>query len=104
MSEPSPPTPREQNRLAVSRLTKLLAGAAVAATAAFGVVVASEAKHGSTTSTDSSSVSDSGAASSYTDDGSYSDDGYSDDGFGGLAPSQGVWSTGQSPTATSGGS
>jgi len=99
MPEPTQPTPRERSRLAVSRLTKLLAGAAVAATAAFGVVVASGSRHGSTPSVDESSTSANVASASASDDG-YDD---YDDGFG-LAPSQGVWSTSQPPSATSGGS
>jgi hypothetical protein len=103
MSESSPLTPREQSRLAVGRLTKLLAGLAVAATAAFGVAVASGSKHASGATADQSSSGSETAASSYTDDGASDDDGYGDDGFG-LAPSQGVWSTTQAPTATSGGS
>ena len=39
-----PPTPREQSKATVGRLTKLLAGVAVAATALFGVAVASGGK------------------------------------------------------------
>src|SRR5262245_31645757 len=97
MPQPTQPTPRERSRLAVSRLTKLLAGAAVAATAAFGVVVATGSRHGSTPSVDESSANVVSASTS--------DDGYDDYGEGfGLAPSQGVWSTSQSPSATSGGS
>jgi hypothetical protein len=96
MSEPAPPTRREQSRATVGRLTKLLAGAAVAATALFGVAVASGGRHAT-----GSTVDDSGTTavddSSY---GSYDDD---DSGFD-LGPSQGVWSSSQTPAATSGGS
>ena len=99
MTEPPKPTPREQSRLAVGRLTRLLAGLAVAATAAFGVAVASGGKHASSATVDQSGAS----STSSVVDTSSSDDGY-DDGFG-FAPSQGgVWSTSQSPSATSGGS
>jgi hypothetical protein len=94
MTEPPQPSPREQSRLAVGRLTRLLAGLAVAATAAFGVAIASGAKHGSTPTVDTSSTS------VVTDDGSNDD---VDDGFG-FAPSQDVWPSSQPPSATSGGS
>jgi hypothetical protein len=98
MTESPKPTPREQSRLAVGRLTRLLAGLAVAATAAFGVAVASGGKHGSSAAVDQSGAS----STSSVVDTSSSDDGY--DGFA-FAPSQGgVWSTSQSPSATSGGS
>ena len=94
MTEPSQPTPRDLSRLAVGRLTKLIAAAAVAATAAFGVAAASAGKHAATATVDQSSAS---VSSDTSPDGSY-DDGFS------LAPSQGVYSTGQAPSATSGGS
>ena len=97
MTESFPPTPREQSRLVVGRITRLLAGLAVAATAAFAVVVASESKHTSSSSVDQSGTS----AVVDSSDGTF-DDGF-DDAFG-LAPSQGVWSTSQPPSATSGGS
>jgi hypothetical protein len=89
MSEPT--TSREQGQATVGRLTKLLAGAAVAATALFGVAVASGGKEAADDST-----------TSVVDDSSYSDYGY-DDGFD-LGGNQGVWPSSQTPAATSGGS
>jgi hypothetical protein len=95
MTEPATPTPRRHTQATVGRLTKLLAGTAVAATAVFGVAVASTGK-GSTGTTSH----DSGTTAL---DSSYSDSDYDDDGFE-LGPSQGVWSSSQPPAATSGGS
>ena len=93
MSEPAPPTAREQSQATVGRLTKLLAAIAVGATALFGVAVASGGKHASGSTTDDSTV---------VDDSSY--DAYDYDGGFDLSPSQGVWPASQAPAATSGGS
>ena len=81
-------TPREQTRKVVTRSSRLLAGLAVAATAAFGVVIAAEAEHGPSTADGTA-----GTGSSVV----------GDDGFG-FSPSSGVWSTTNPPSATSGGS
>jgi len=89
MAEAPERSPREQSRFAVRRLTAALAALSVAATALFGAFAASASRH-ATTSTGS-------------DDSAVVQDDSSGDGFY-LAPSQGVWSTPQQPTATSGGS
>jgi hypothetical protein len=93
MSEPAAPRPRPHTRATVGRLTKLLAGLSVAATAIFGVAVASGGPP-ATGGDDSSST--------VVDDSSYG--GYdADDGFD-LGPGGGVWPSTAPPAATSGGS
>ena len=99
MTEPQL-TPREQNRLAVGRLTKLLAGLAVAATAAFGAVIASGHEAGTAATVDQATASSSADGSSYD---SSSDDTSSDGSFG-FTPSQSVSPSTATPSATSGGS
>jgi hypothetical protein len=94
MPDSPQPSPRDRSRLATGRLTRTLAGLALAATAAFGVAIASGAKHGSGATVESSTTS-------VANDDSSSEG--LDDGFG-FAPSQGVLSSSQPPSATSGGS
>jgi hypothetical protein len=91
---PESPQPSPRDRLSVGRLTRALAALAVAATAAFGVAIASGAKHAGSANADSSSTN-------IANDDSPNEG--LDDGFG-FAPGQGVWSSGRPPTATSGGS
>ena len=94
MPESPQPSAQERNRAVVGRLTGALAGLAVAATAAFGVAIASGAGHQSSATVDNSSTS--------VANGDSTSEGLDDD-FG-FAPSQGVWSSDQQPSATSGGS
>jgi hypothetical protein len=89
-------TPREQSRLAVRRLTKALAGLALAATAAFAAAAGFRTVH-------HPGAAEQPASAVVENDG-WDDDGWDDGGGFGLTPSQGVWSTSRPPSATSGGS
>jgi hypothetical protein len=95
MAETPQPTSREATRLAVRRLTRVLAALAVAATAAFGAAAASATKHGTTTDPSSTDV----VVSDYGD---YGDD--ADNGFGFGPPGQALSPGTGGPLATSGGS